>query len=183
MSWSSPYASPGLSSRRNFHGIPSTLFLSAGLFHVKHPANLPCPVRDFLWRVFFTAALCYNKYGQQPAVSRTGYADNIGMRSDRNPSRTLYDAAQKGGVAVENKKFYQKAWFLCLCIVICPLIGLVLVWTIHREKKLSTKIYLSVVIAFLFYVWLNAWLKGPQPLAQDVGGASAAQVIFCSDNF
>ena len=105
------------------------------------------------------------------------------MRSDRNPSRTLYDAAQKGGVAVENKKFYQKAWFLCLCIVICPLIGLVLVWTIHREKKLSTKIYLSVVIAFLFYVWLNAWLKGPQPLTQDVGGASAAQAIFCSDNF
>ena len=59
MSWSSPYASPGLSSRRNFHGIPSTLFLSAGLFHVKQPANLPCPARDFLWRVFFTAALCY----------------------------------------------------------------------------------------------------------------------------
>jgi hypothetical protein len=49
------------------------------------------------------------------------------------------------------KKFWQKNWFLYLILLIAPYIGIILLWTIHRDDKISKKIMLSMVAALWFF--------------------------------
>lgn len=55
-----------------------------------------------------------------------------------------------GGQKVEKKKFYQKTWFLWVCGLLIPIIGIVLIWTVHKEKSKGFKIGLTAV----FTIWL-----------------------------
>lgn len=57
---------------------------------------------------------------------------------------------------MENKKFYQKAWFLWLCVLLCPPVGIASLWLFHKDKRLKTKILFSLVLIFFSYVWFNA---------------------------
>ncbi len=56
----------------------------------------------------------------------------------------------------EKKKFYQKKWFLWLCLVIFPPVGIILLWTVHKAMKKITKVILSVVFALWFIILIGA---------------------------
>lgn len=59
----------------------------------------------------------------------------------------------------EKKRFYQKKWFLWLCLIIFPPVGIILLWTIHKSMKKVTKIVLSVVFA-LWFLMLMVGMSG-----------------------
>lgn len=44
------------------------------------------------------------------------------------------------------KKFYQTNWFLILVSLFFPIIGLVLLWTCHKQKRIVLKIILSILL-------------------------------------
>ena len=46
-------------------------------------------------------------------------------------------------------KFYQKAWFLYLCLFLIPPVGIILLWIIHKDMNKTKKIILTVV----FCIW------------------------------
>ena len=54
------------------------------------------------------------------------------------------------------KKFYQKNWFMWLWLILFPPIGLILLWTCHKDKKKKTKIILSVVFIIWFVILMGA---------------------------
>ena len=56
----------------------------------------------------------------------------------------------------KRKKFYQKNWFLWFWLLVFPPIGLILLWTCHKEKKQKTKIILSVVFVIWFFILSSA---------------------------
>lgn len=53
---------------------------------------------------------------------------------------------------MEKKKFYQKTWFLWVCGILLPIIGIVLIWTVHKEKSKGFKIGLTAVFAAWFLI-------------------------------
>ena len=50
----------------------------------------------------------------------------------------------------ESSKFYTKAWFMWVMLIIFAPIGIFLMWKFHPEMKKNTKIILTVVFAILF---------------------------------
>ena len=52
----------------------------------------------------------------------------------------------------EKQKFYQAKWFLWLCLILFPPVGIILIWSIHKEMKSKTKIILSIVFALWFAI-------------------------------
>jgi len=68
----------------------------------------------------------------------------------KNKGREVFIAMEN-----ERKRFYQKDWFLWLCLILFPPLGLILLWAVHKEKKRKTKIILSVV----FVIWF-IFLRG-----------------------
>lgn len=54
----------------------------------------------------------------------------------------------------EKTRFYQKKWFLWLCLIVFPPVGLILLWTVQKAMKKKTKVILSVVFAlWLIILW------------------------------
>ena len=56
----------------------------------------------------------------------------------------------------EKKKFYQKKWFLWLCLIVLPPVGIILLWTVHKTMKKKTKVILSVVFTLWFIILIGA---------------------------
>lgn len=56
----------------------------------------------------------------------------------------------------EKKKFYQKKWFLWLCLIVLPPVGIILLWTVHKTMKKKTKVILSVVFVLWFIILIGA---------------------------
>ena len=52
----------------------------------------------------------------------------------------------------ESSKFYTKAWFMWVMLIIFAPVGIFLMWKFHPEMKKNTKIILTVVFAILFLV-------------------------------
>ena len=52
------------------------------------------------------------------------------------------------------KKFYQKAWFLWVCGILLPPIGIILLWTVHKDKSKVFKGVVTAVLAFWFVIAL-----------------------------
>ncbi|GLC83032.1 hypothetical protein [Lacrimispora brassicae] len=50
----------------------------------------------------------------------------------------------------EKKKFYQAKWFLWIWLIFFPPIGLIILWTCHKEMKMKSRVILSVVFALWF---------------------------------
>lgn len=50
----------------------------------------------------------------------------------------------------ESSKFYTKAWFMWVMLIIFAPVGIFLMWKFHPEMKKNTKIILTVVFAILF---------------------------------
>jgi hypothetical protein len=46
-------------------------------------------------------------------------------------------------------KFYQRGWFIWLCLILLPPVGIILLWT-QKKYKLIPRIILSVVFLILF---------------------------------
>ncbi len=59
----------------------------------------------------------------------------------------------------EKKRFYQKKWFLWVCLIIFPPVGIILLWTVHKTMKKASKIILSVVFA-LWFLMLMVGMSG-----------------------
>lgn len=51
---------------------------------------------------------------------------------------------------MEKKKFYQKTWFLCVIGFLFPIVGILLVWILPKDKSKGYKIVLTVI----FLIWL-----------------------------
>ena len=49
------------------------------------------------------------------------------------------------------KKFYQTNWFLILISLFFPLLGLILLWTCHKQKGTLLKIIISFILVLLFF--------------------------------
>lgn len=49
----------------------------------------------------------------------------------------------------EKKKFYQRLWFLWLCLIVVPPVGLIILWIFHEKMKKVSQIILSIV----FMLW------------------------------
>lgn len=56
----------------------------------------------------------------------------------------------------KQKKFYKTNWFLWLCLICFPPIGIILLWTCHKRKKKAVKIILSVVFLLWFVILIAA---------------------------
>lgn len=52
----------------------------------------------------------------------------------------------------QKQKFYKAKWFLWVWLIFFPPIGLILLWTFHKQMKNITKIILSVVFALWFVI-------------------------------
>jgi hypothetical protein len=57
---------------------------------------------------------------------------------------------------MEKKKFYQRNWFLWLCLIILPPVGIILLWTCHKDKKTVIKIIISVIFVLWFLLLIFA---------------------------
>ena len=44
------------------------------------------------------------------------------------------------------KKFYQTNWFLFLMLIFCPFIGVIVLWTCHKEKGIIFKLIISFIV-------------------------------------
>ena len=42
-------------------------------------------------------------------------------------------------------KFYQKAWFLYLCLFLIPPVGVILLWIVHKDMNKKKKVVLTVI--------------------------------------
>ena len=73
---------------------------------------------------------------------------------------------------MEKVIFYKRPWFLWLCVILCPPAGFALLWIFHRDKKLTTKIFLSVVFLFISYIWVTALLDEAQKLSGAPSGSA-----------
>lgn len=60
----------------------------------------------------------------------------------------------------KQKKFYKTNWFLWLCLICFPPIGIILLWTCHKRKKKAVKIILSVVFLLWFIILIVATQGG-----------------------
>lgn len=54
----------------------------------------------------------------------------------------------------EKKKWYQTTWFLWVCGILIPIVGIILLWTVHKEKSKGFKIGLSVAFGLWFLIAL-----------------------------
>lgn len=52
----------------------------------------------------------------------------------------------------QKQKFYKAKWFLWVCLIFFPPIGLILLWTCHKQMKNVKRIILSVVSALWFVI-------------------------------
>lgn len=52
----------------------------------------------------------------------------------------------------EKKGFYQRKWFLWICLIVFAPLGIVLLWKVHKSMKKWKKIILSIV----FVLWFAA---------------------------
>ncbi len=52
----------------------------------------------------------------------------------------------------DKKKFYETKWFLWLFLILFPLIGIILLWVVHKDMKKNKKIILSVIFAIWFII-------------------------------
>lgn len=53
-------------------------------------------------------------------------------------------------------KFYNTKWFMWLWLIFFPPVGLILLWTCHKQTKQKTKIILSIVFALWFFILISA---------------------------
>ena len=56
----------------------------------------------------------------------------------------------------QKKKFYQSNWFLWLCLFFFAPVGIGLLWIFHKEKKIITKIILTII----FVIWFIPYSQG-----------------------
>lgn len=56
----------------------------------------------------------------------------------------------------EKTRFYKAKWFLWLFLILFPPVGIILLWTCHKEMKTKSKIILSVVFAIWFAILMVA---------------------------
>ena len=56
----------------------------------------------------------------------------------------------------DKKKFYEARWFLWLFLILFPPIGIILIWTVHKDMKKKKKIILSVIFAIWFIILVVA---------------------------
>lgn len=54
----------------------------------------------------------------------------------------------------EKKKWYQTTWFLWVCGILVPIVGIILLWTVHKEKSKGFKIGLTAAFAVWFLIAL-----------------------------
>lgn len=59
----------------------------------------------------------------------------------------------------DKKKFYEARWFLWLFLILFPPIGIILIWTVHKDMKKKKKIILSVIFAIWFIILVVAMNK------------------------
>lgn len=52
-------------------------------------------------------------------------------------------------------KFYERTWFLWVMLIFLPVIGIILLWTVHKDKKTATKVILTVIFALWFFILLG----------------------------
>lgn len=56
---------------------------------------------------------------------------------------------------MSQEKFYQKTWFMYLFLIIIPPIGIIILWTMHKDLKKSKKILLSFLGLILFIIMIS----------------------------
>lgn len=52
----------------------------------------------------------------------------------------------------EKTIFYKSKWFMWVCLVLLPPVGIILLWIFHRNMKKAIRIILTIVFAFWFLV-------------------------------
>lgn len=55
----------------------------------------------------------------------------------------------------QKEKFYKKQWFMWLCLILFPPIGIALVWLVHKELSVKKRIIFSVISALWFIYCLT----------------------------
>ena len=70
-------------------------------------------------------------------------------------------------------KFYQKAWFLYLCLFLIPPVGIILLWIVHKDMNKTKKIILTVV--FCIWTAIALVLGGGNRQSSDTVTASQAE--------
>ncbi len=58
-----------------------------------------------------------------------------------------------------NPKFYQKAWFICLCMFLFPPAGILLMWAFNKKSSTKFKGIITCIAVFWFILLLNSSLK------------------------
>lgn len=61
----------------------------------------------------------------------------------------------------KKNKFYQRRWFLWLFLILFPPVGIILLWTCHKEMKKNTRIILTVVFG-IWFIMMYAMRGGVQ---------------------
>ena len=69
--------------------------------------------------------------------------------------------------------FYQKAWFLYLCLFLIPPVGIILLWIVHKDMNKTKKIILTVI--FCIWTAIALVLGGGNRQTSDTVTASQAE--------
>lgn len=77
----------------------------------------------------------------------------------------------------EKKKFYQTKWFLWLWLIVFPPIGIILLWTCHKQKKKESRIVLSVVFIIWFIILMVATKDGPSTTPTTEPASSVPSIV------
>ena len=63
---------------------------------------------------------------------------------------------------MSQEKFYQKTWFMYLFLVLIPPIGIIILWTLHKDFKNSKKILLSFLGLILLIMMISLNISDTQ---------------------
>ena len=76
----------------------------------------------------------------------------------------------------EKVKFYKKKWFMWVCLIVLPPVGIILLWAFHKEMKKVTRIILTIVFALWFVILIVPGNSNDNPSNSEATTQSTTQV-------
>ena len=67
-----------------------------------------------------------------------------------------------------NQKFYQKNWFIYLCMFFFPPAGIILMWIFNKKSSIKFKGIITCIAVFWFILLLNGSLKTKNTVSNDI---------------
>ena len=78
--------------------------------------------------------------------------DDAAVKEENDLQAIRRNKSKKNEISNENLKFWQKQWFTWILLILCPVLGIIVLWACNKKFNITTKIILTIVFVFLLFV-------------------------------